>query len=144
MGWEELQEVLKRMPERLEKTALKKSLNKAADVVHDSAIGSHRFDDWLGRLRQSIEVTDKVKKQRGVVRALIRAKAKHAHLVEMGHWQKTKKGKKWVPGRFFMLHAYLDNQGKLLEIIKREIQPTINRFIRREMKAKKKAESQSK
>lgn len=143
-GWDEIQKVFERMPERLEKTALKKGIGKAAEIVLDAAKASNRFDDWLGRLRDSIEATDKVKKKRGMVRYLIRAKAKHAHLVELGHWLKTKNGKKWIPGRHFMFHAYHDNEAQILEVMKREIQPTIDRFVRREMKAKAKAEMTAK
>jgi hypothetical protein len=144
IGWEEVQKVLERMPERLEKTTLKKAITKAAVLVEQEAKATDKFKDRTGKLRQSIQVIDKVKRQAGVVRALVQAKAKHAHLVENGHFVKTKNGKRFIPGTFFMLDAFSRKKDEVVEIIKSEIKPAVDRFVRRELKAQKKAAAEKK
>jgi len=134
-GFDRAVRIFQRMPERLEKTILKKALNKSAELVKDSAVKTNAFEDRTGNLRASIQTTDKVRRRvKSVVRSLIRATAPHAQLVELGHWVKTKNGKKWVPGRRFMLNAYLENKEEILSTIKKEIAPGIERFLRRERK----------
>lgn len=129
-GWEELQKLLKEMPDNIEKRVVKKGIVDAAEMLAVELKATKLFKDRTGNLRKSIQPVKKGTKK-GVIRGQVIAKAPHAHLVERGYMRKTKTGTFQIPGTYFMTKTFEENRQKLIDGLKTKLEEGIKKYQKR-------------
>lgn len=101
----QVQEVLKTLPDDLSKKALRSAMRGAAKIIKQQAqrlapVDANPKNPDRGFLRKSIGYSGERSRDRTEIKAVVRAYAPHAHLVEFGtppRWQQYKDKKKKIP-----------------------------------------------
>lgn len=130
-GWKETSELLKQLPNRVQRNVIKQAMDKAAKKVVDIAKASTAFQDRTGRLRKSIKVKRKKAESTRLGADVVcePGDAPHAHLIEHGWMQRTANGHRHIPGRKFLTNALHDAEPEVLQTFETELKKFIERRL---------------
>lgn len=135
-GLRELDQALKQIPAAVRGEVRKKALRKAARVVKERAEGRAPVDtDGSGSTKDK-PLADRfsVRMEKDVLKptALVVNSAPHAHLIELGHWHVSHRGRviKWTSAIPFLRPALAEKADEVQQILADEIEKALQKFGR--------------